>query len=496
MFKRENMTCELITNSDYIRKNFRSMMDSPQIVRPQSRVRSLMRNGSGSGNYILLAMTFSNPIASNFTVDIMGDNNVVNHKSTSITQDINGSLILFEVDRVDFTNMKYLRFNNFDSNQNRVTRVVFGKYVNGEMTLEPVSKCFVQYEANTRSTSVVPVLSRGIQTIKMLAQKSGKIGQIVVRGDMNADVIASNVGSSGVSDLNNLFDGTNSRTQATINANGFITLNSLRQGRQTLSYVDEIILRNVSGLFPLIISFNYGKYMFDLVYNPNISLDVYNIKAVSMTPIYDYDINSLRISFNSILTGSSPIPTPLEPVIRTCDKTSYRLTDAPSCENINGVWKRRQLVDYQDSLCEDETRFVDCPSNMIPQPTYEPQTSVCPIDAVGLINLRNTINNLENMVRDKDTTIINLQTQLSSQNFSSSQSCPVSQQEYDQTIRQFNTLQDKLQEKIMEFNTLQDDLRNNYISKNTYNQHVNQCTRDIDILKAQLRECEAKINNS
>jgi len=499
--RRENMTCELITNSDYIRKNFRSMMDSPQIVRPQSRVRSLMRTGSGSGNYILLAITFSNPIASNFTVDIMGDNNVVNHKSTSITQDINGSLILFEVDKVDFTMMKYLRFNNFDSNQNRVTRVVFGKYVNGEMTLEPVSKCFVQYEANTRSTNVVPVLSSGIQNIKMLAKKSGKLGQLVVRGDLNADITAANVGSSGVSDLNNLFDGTNSRTQANISANGFITLNSLRQGRQQLTYVDEIILRNVSGLFPLIITFNYGKYVFDLISNPNIALDVYNIKAVSMTPIYDYDINALRISFNSILTGSSPIPTP-EPVVRTCDKTSYRVTDAPSCENINGVWRRRQLVDYQDSLCEDETRYVDCPSNMIPQPPQPepqpipPQPSVCPIDVAGLTNLKNSISNLENMMRQKDTTISDLRNQLSSQTCPpcpSQQSCPVTQEQYNQAINQFNMIQDRLQEKITELNTLQDDLRNNYISKATYNQHASQCVREIETLKKQLLECENKI---
>ena len=504
---RENMTCELIANSDYIRKNFRSMMDSPQIVRPQNRMRSLMRSGSGTGNYILLAMTFSNPIASNFSVDIMGDNNVVNHKSTSVTQDINGSLILFEVDRVDFKKMKNLRLNNFDSNQNRVTRVVFGKYVNGEMTLEPVSKCFVQYEANTRSTSVVPVLSSGIQNIKMLAKKSGKIGQIVVRGDLNADITSANVSSSGVSDLNNLLDGTNSRTQATISANGFITLNSLRQGRQQLTYVDEIILRNVSGLFPLIITFNYGKYIFDLVYNPNISLDVYNIKADNMSPIYDYDINALRISFNSILTGSSPIPTPTPeptPIVRTCDKTSYTVTNAPSCENINGVWMRRQLIDYQDTLCQDETKYVDCPANMIPQPTPEPQPptpqpSVCPIDAVGLSNLRNTINNLESMMRQKDTTISDLRNKLSSQTCPpcpAQQSCPVTQEQYDQAISQFNMIQDRLQEKITEFNTLQDNLRNNYISRETYNQHATQCAREIETLKTQLRECESKINNT
>jgi hypothetical protein len=505
---RENMTCELIANSDYIRKNFRSMMDSPQIVRPQNRMRSLMRSGSGSGNYILLAMTFSNPIASNFSVDIMGDNNVVNHKSTSVTQDINGSLILFEVDRVDFTKMKYLRLNNFDSNQNRVTRVVFGKYVNGEMTLEPVSKCFVQYEANTRSTSVVPVLSSGIKNIKMLAKKSGKIGQIVVKGDLNAEIKSANVSSSGVSNLNNLFDGSDANTQATINADGFITLNSFRQGRQVLTYVDEIILRNVSGLFPLIITFNYGKYIFDLVYNPNISLDVYNIKAVNMSPIYDYDINALRISFNSILTGSSPIPTPTPeptppPVVRTCDKTSYTVTNAPSCENINGVWMRRQLIDYQDTLCQDETKYVDCPANMIPQPTPEPQPptpqpSVCPIDAAGLSNLRDTINNLNSMISQRDSRISDLQNQLSSQTCPpcpAQQSCPVTQEQYNQALSEFRSIQNQLNEKIDEFNTLQNNLRNNYISRETYNQHAMECSQEIKTLNQSLNQCEVKIND-
>ena len=558
---RENMTCELIANSDYIRKNFRSMMDSPQIVRPQNRMRSLMRSGSGSGNYILLAMTFSNPIASNFSVDIMGDNNVVNHKSTSVTQDINGSLILFEVDRVDFTKMKYLRLNNFDSNQNRVTRVVFGKYVNGEMTLEPVSKCFIQYDAKTTSTSVVPILSSGIQNIKMLAKKSGKIGQIVVKGDLNADIKYANVSSSGLSNLNNLFDDSNANTQATIIADEIITL-SLKQGRQQLTYVDEIILRNVSGLFPLIITFNYGKYMFDLVYDPKMALDTsnpYYIKAVNMSPIYDYDINALRISFNSILTGSSPIPTPTPeptppPVVRTCDKTSYTVTNAPSCENINGVWMRRQLIDYQDTLCQDETKYVDCPANMIPitPPSPEPQPptpqpSVCPIDAAGLSNLRDTINNLNSTINQRDTRIRNLENQLSSQtcppcpaqqscpvtqedysnlittcentrinltterdryireisdlrNQLSSQtcppqqSCPVTQEQYNQALSDFAMIQNRLEEKIAEFNTLQDNLRNDYISRETYNQHASECSQEINTLKQSLNQCEVKIN--
>jgi hypothetical protein len=289
--KRENMTCELITNSDYIRKNFRSMMDSPQIVRPQNRVRSLMRsNQTTSNNYILLAMNFSNPIASNFTVDIIGENNSILYKSISVTQDINGSLILFEVDNVDFSKMRSLKLNNFDSNQNRVTRLVFGKYENSDITLEPVSRCFIQYDANSRTTNIVPILN-GIQSLKFIAQKSGKIGQLVVRGDLNADITSTNITANGVTELNNLLDGTNSKSQANVNINGSITLNTLRQRRQALTYVDEIILRNVNGLFPLIISFNYGKYIFELIYNPNISLDVYNIKAQSMSPIYDYDIN-------------------------------------------------------------------------------------------------------------------------------------------------------------------------------------------------------------
>lgn len=575
---RENMTCELIANSDYIRKNFRSMMDSPQIVRPQNRIRSLMRSGSVSGNYILLAMTFSNPIPSNFSVDIMGDNNVVNHKSTSVTQDINGSLILFEVDRVDFTKMKYLRLNNFVyiPNQNQITRVVFGKYVNGEMTLEPVSKCFIQVLYDNKNkivgTTVVPVLIDPkkfikLQNIKMLSQKGGKLGQLVVReGDFNADITSANVGSSGVSDLNNLLDGTNSRTQATISANGFITLNQLRQGKRQLTYVDEIILRNVSGLFPLIITFNYGTYVFDLVYDPKVQLEKYNINAVNMSPIYDYEINALRISFNSILTGSSPIPTPTPeptpaPIVRTCDKTIYTVTNAPSCENINGVWMRRQLIDYQDTLCEDETKYVDCPADMIPKPPAPepqpptPQPSVCPIDAAGLSNLRDTINNLNSMISQRDSRISDLQNQLSSQtcppcpaqqscpvtqedysnlittcentrinltterdrhireksdlqneinslrNQLSSQtcppqqSCPVTQEQYNQALSDFAMIQNRLEEKIAEFNKLQDNLRNNYISRETYNQHASQCAREIETLKQSLNQCEVKIND-
>jgi hypothetical protein len=503
---REHMVCELITNSDYIRKNFRSMMDSPQIIRPQARIRSLMGSSGLSGNYILLALNFSNPIASNFSVDIIGDNNAVLYKSKSVTQDINGSLVLFEADNIDSTKIRYFRLNNFDSNQNRVTRVVFGKYENGNMSLDAASRCFVQYEPSTRSTNVVPMFSTGIQSIRFLAKNKGEIGQVTVKGDYNADVTSSTISSNGVSNLQNLFDGTRSDTQANISANGSFTFNTLRQGRQLLSYVDEIILRNVSGLFPLIISFNYGKYIFDLVYNPNIILDAYRIKADSMTPVYDYDINALRISFNSILTGSSPIPaptpvpTPPEPV--KCDKTNFRVIEASSCDNINGVWKRKQSIDYQDDLCQDESRYVDCPANMIPQPTppqpepqpIPPQPSVCPIDVAGLTNLRNTISNLENMMRQKDTTISDLRNQLSSQTCPPQQSCPVTQEQYNQAINQFNIIQNQLQEKIREYNTLQDDLRNNYISKSTYQQHASQCVREIETLKAQLKECESKIN--
>jgi len=490
--KRENMTCELITNSDYIRKNFSSMMDSPQIVRPQNRVRSLMRsNQSTSNNYILLAMNFFNPISSNFSVDIIGENNSILYKSSSVTQDINGSLILFETETVDFSKMRSLKLNNFDSNQNRVTRVVFGKYENNDITLEPVSRCFIQYDSNTKSTNIVPILN-GIQSLKLVAQKSGKIGQLVVRGDLNADITSTNITANGVTDLNNLLDGTNSKTQANVNVNGSINLNTLRQRRQALTYVDEIILRNVNGLFPVIISFNYGKYIFDLVYNPNVELDVYNIKAQSMTPIYDYDINALRISFNAILTKTSEASS--EP-IRTCDKTNFTIVDAPMCENINGVWKRKQTINYQDSLCQNESKYIDCPSNMIPS-----NQTTCPINLEDLNNLQNTllekdriIQQLQSSVSQKDSQIQQLQTNLSNaQNIT----CPITQEQYDQAILNFNNLQSQLEQKINDYNILQDNLFNNYIDKTTYDQQVASCAQDITNITQLLIECESKLNSN
>lgn len=539
--KRENMTCELITNSDYIRKNFRSMMDSPQIVRPQNRVRSLMRsNQSTSNNYILLAMNFFNPISSNFSVDIIGENNSILYKSSSVTQDINGSLILFETETVDFSKMRSLKLNNFDSNQNRVTRVVFGKYENNDITLEPVSRCFIQYDSNTKSTNIVPILN-GIQSLKLVAQKSGKIGQLVVRGDLNADITSTNITANGVTDLNNLLDGTNSKTQANVNVNGSINLNTLRQRRQALTYVDEIILRNVNGLFPVIISFNYGKYIFDLVYNPNVELDVYNIKAQSMTPIYDYDINALRISFNAILTKTSEAPP--EP-IRTCDKTNFTVVDAPMCENINGVWKRKQTINYQDSLCQNESKYIDCPSNMIPsnqttcpinledlnnlqntllekdriiqqlqssvsqkdsqiqqlqtntQNTTCPEQKVCPINENELLQLVNRINNLESTVSQKDFQIRQLQTDVSNaQNITcpTSQSCPISQEQYNQTVSNFNNLQSLLTQKDSQIQQLQTNLSNaqNITCPITQEQY-DQAILNFNNLQSQL---EQKIND-
>ena len=91
--------------------------------------------------------------------------------------------------------------------------------------------------------------------------------------------------------------------------------------------------------------------------------------------------------------------------------------------------------------------------------------------------------------------ISDLRNQLSSQTCPPQQSCPVTQEQYNQALSDFAMIQNRLEEKIAEFNTLQDNLRNNYISRETYNQHASECSQEIETLKQSLNQCEVKIND-